>query len=57
MKRYLTALYRRTIPKSSLDEDVNFVPAVNVPNLLQKEVPRDRIELPTRGFSVPCSTD
>ena|GEM_PF-2927922 len=20
-------------------------------------VPRDRIELPTRGFSVPCSTD
>ena len=22
-----------------------------------KVVPRDRIELPTRGFSVPCSTD
>ena len=23
----------------------------------RKMVPRDRIELPTRGFSVPCSTD
>ena len=25
--------------------------------LLTLLVPRDRIELPTRGFSVPCSTD
>jgi hypothetical protein len=25
--------------------------------LLLLLVPRDRIELPTRGFSVPCSTD
>ena len=26
-------------------------------NPLISLVPRDRIELPTRGFSVPCSTD
>ena len=25
--------------------------------LIEKMVARDRIELPTRGFSVPCSTD
>ena len=25
--------------------------------LIRKMVARDRIELPTRGFSVPCSTD
>jgi hypothetical protein len=23
----------------------------------KKMVPRDRVELPTRGFSVPCSTN
>ena len=24
---------------------------------IEEVVPRDRIELPTRGFSIPCSTD
>lgn len=27
------------------------------PDPLKYVVPRDRIELPTRGFSVPCSTN
>ena len=57
MKGYVATVYRRTIPKSSLNEDVYFVPTITVPNLFEKEVPRDGIEPPTRGFSVPCSTD
>jgi hypothetical protein len=57
MKGYVAMVYRRTIPKSSLNEDVYFVPTITVPNLFEKEVPRDGIEPPTRGFSVPCSTD